>query len=366
MSSKDKKYHRYNIYTLSISIFAILIVGIFNYFINPYDVFSTQSIKYVNQIKPQKINHERFYKAIDIIKIKPKTIILGSSTAGSFEPENLGINLARPIYNLKLNGASIYEILKYLEHSYVNQSNLNTVILGLDFFAFNHNDMLVKPGFEKYRFKKTYLTKQDIFRAMFSLKVLVDSFVTLRENLILSYKTGDNLNRNKHTNKTNLKFFVQSNRYHDFALSNAEIDYFKNIVDLCQQNNLELKIFISPFHAVQSEMVYKLGLWSDFVHWKKEIVAITPVWDFSGYNSINTEPINPYMKNYTDGVHYNLAVSNLILKRIFDYQTESIPQDFGFYLTPDNFQDRLILTKKNRTYWLNHNSNVLTKWLDRY
>lgn len=108
---------------------------------------------------------------------------------------------------------------------------------------------------------------------MFSWKVLVDSLVTLRDNFLLYRQTDDNSNNNKHLSKTNLKIFVQSNRYHSFLLSKAEIDYFKDIVNFCRQNNIELKVFISPVHAVQSEMIYRLGLSSDFIQTKMGVTS---------------------------------------------------------------------------------------------
>lgn len=107
---------------------------------------------------------------------------------------------------------------------------------------------------------------------MFSWKVLVDSLVTLRDKFLLYRQTDDNLNNNKHLSKTNFKFFVQSNRYHSFLLSKAEIDYFKDIVNFCRQNNIELKVFIS-LHAVQSEMIYRLGLSSDFIQTKMGVTS---------------------------------------------------------------------------------------------
>ncbi|GFZ91240.1 hypothetical protein [Okeania sp. KiyG1] len=73
---------------------------------------------------------------------------------------------------------------------------------------------------------------------------------------------------------------------------------------MCQENNIKLILFISPSHATQWEAIRATGEWSTFEEWKREVVKITPVFDFSGYNTITTEPIHNDMENYRDNSHY--------------------------------------------------------------
>lgn len=51
----------------------------------------------------------------------------------------------------------------------------------------------------------------------------------------------------------------------------------------------------------------------------------------------------------------NPYVSNLILKRIFNYKVESIPQDFGIYLTKENLNNQMFTLKQKRYFWLQKN-----------
>ena len=97
-------------------------------------------------------------------------------------------------------------------------------------------------------------------------------------------------------------------------------------------------------------------MWSDFENWKREIVAITPVWDFSGYNSITTEPVAKGMKNYLDSSHYSSEVGNLILNRLFNYQEETVTADFGILITQENIQSHLDLILVEQTSWSDKNA----------
>lgn len=91
--------------------------------------------------------------------------------------------------------------------------------------------------------------------------------------------------------------------YHtQYKLSEDRFNDFKKIVEFCRQNNIELIVFISPSHATQWEALRVTDRWDSFEEWKRKMVAITPVWDFSGYNSVTSEPIQPIMSNYVDNL----------------------------------------------------------------
>ncbi|NES90965.1 MAG: hypothetical protein F6K13_17930, partial [Okeania sp. SIO2B9] len=74
-----KKYRRYN-WMFFLSVFLpIVTVGIFNIVVDPYDVFNTPNFLGINHSKPRKDNNDRLFKATDVIRIKPITVLMGSS-----------------------------------------------------------------------------------------------------------------------------------------------------------------------------------------------------------------------------------------------------------------------------------------------
>ncbi|MEB3342004.1 hypothetical protein [Okeania sp.] len=55
----------------------VVTVGILNIIVDPYDVFNTPNFLGINHSKPRKDNSDRLYKAIDIIRSKPVTVLMG-------------------------------------------------------------------------------------------------------------------------------------------------------------------------------------------------------------------------------------------------------------------------------------------------
>ncbi|NET72339.1 MAG: hypothetical protein F6K62_15805, partial [Sphaerospermopsis sp. SIO1G2] len=96
-----------------------------------------------------------------------------------------------------------------------------------------------------------------------------------------------------------------------------------------------------------------------FENWKKKLVELTPVWDFSGYNSITTEKLQDVMENYADSSHYTKPVGDLVLNRILGYQADQVPTDFGVLLTPENIESHLAKIRADREKWVKNNQDEL-------
>lgn len=140
--------------------------------------------------------------------------------------------------------------------------------------------------------------------------------------------------------------------YKNYHLSEEELNDFKEIIDLCKKRNITIKVFFSPVHAAHLEAIQSAGLWSSFEEWKRQVIKITPAWDFSDYSSITTEPIDNNMENFVDSVHYDPQIGNLILNRLNNYHKERVPTNFGILLTPANIESHLGKIRVQRKAWL--------------
>ena len=365
LGSKQKKFRGYNFIFFATAFIPMFSVGLFNWTIDPYDLFNTPNFLDINHEKIKKDNNDRLFKAVDITRLKPKVILMGSSrTKQGLNPEHPAIENNQFAYNLAINGPNTYEVRRYIEHAIANQPNLQQVILGIDFFMFN-SSLDNQPSFEEKRIGKKHIISSDAINALFSL----DTFNISRETMSASLKTreqnnlyGENgfmPNRNANDGGTKWRFDQSIKLYFelhsDYQFSQQYWSDFVKIVELCQENKIDLKVFISPAHATQWESIKITGKWNTFEQWKREIVKLTPVWDFSGFNSITTEAIQPKMNNYVDNSHYSPMIGNLILDRIFNDQTESIPQNFGILLTTENIEQHLTSIKSDRLLWLKNN-----------
>ena len=355
-------YRRFYYTYLTLSLLPILMIGLFNFCMDPYNIFKLVTISGINELKPQKTNHMRLFHAVELTRIKPKLIFLGTSRAQRLPTNHAATKGLGTAYGAALPGASIFEMRRYLEHAIHNQPDFKLVIIGLDFFAFG-SKVVIAPGFKDDRLGKNRLTFDDAVSIIFSTDSFKDSRVTLNKNLHYDR------NSNKISDKSRggivkisqaviSNYFTSENRYKNYILSDIHIEEYRKIVELCKRNNIRLISFISPVHATQLETIRVSRLWNTFEQWKRVIIKISPVWDFSGFNSITTEPLNNKMRNYVDPSHYNYQVGNLIFNRVFQYNETQVPYDFGIYI--DNLDTlEMHLRKTNQDYflWAKNNQN---------
>jgi hypothetical protein len=367
--SKSHNFAQFNKWLLStIAFYLFTIVGI-NGLVDPYGIYKTPNILGINHEKPEKQSNDRLVKAIDVIHYQPVTIFLGSSrTKQGLDPNHPAFSNAQPAYNLSLDGANVYEMMRYLEHTIKNQPNLKEVIVGIDFFMFN--ELLGnQPGFNENRLEKSYIIPGDIMNTLFS----VDTLEITKETILASlkepnknvsygekgffphrkYQDGGSEGRFKNAINVYYKF------HHKYEFSDKYFENLQKIVNLCREKNIKLTLFISPSHAIQWESIRATGEWQTFENWKKKLVELTPIWDFSGYNSITTEKLQDKMENYADSSHYTKPVGDLVLNRISGYQVEKVPADFGVLLTPENINSHLAKIRADREKWVKNNSEEL-------
>ncbi|MFM7406860.1 MAG: hypothetical protein ACKO3K_09410 [Cuspidothrix sp.] len=187
-SSRPNHHPQFNKWLLVTVAISILIVVSVNFLVDPYGIYKTPNFFGINHEKPQKNLNDRLFKTIDIIRIQPLTIFLGSSrTKQGLDPDHPALSNSQPAYNLAVDGANPYEMMRYLEHTIKNQPNLKEVILGIDFFMFNQL-LGNQPGFDESRLEKTYVTPADIMNSLFSVDTLDVSKKTILASLNKSDK----------------------------------------------------------------------------------------------------------------------------------------------------------------------------------
>src|SRR5262249_12981867 len=154
-----------------------------------------------------------------------------------------------------------------------------------------------------------------------------------------------------------------------------------SIVRFCREQHIDLRIFISPAHAHQLEIVAALGGWPRLERGKTDLTAILardeiehpgqqpiPLYDFSGYSSVTTERVpgpteQREMEFYWDSSHFKDEVGDWVLSRIFGVAGASGdgPADFGVRLTSANIADVLQHDRDaQQTYRRTHADDVAT------
>lgn len=373
---KNKAYTKFNLILSAVTLTPLLATGLLNLLVDPYGIIKSPMIVGLNVLKPAQDNQTRLLKSAEIIQFKPQRLILGSSTVIlGLDPknDNLQVDENLAFYNAGLTGAYISEVRKYLEHALLNQSQIDQVILGLDFFMFNKTKQgLVND--EQDLLNKTQIPLWKKLETLFSINTLEKSIETVETNLktpestpyySLGMRNEINLEQLTKTTDTAKIFQTQiqkylSGFYKNYQLSQEDLAQLKSIVDLCREKQIKLTVLISPVHVSQMEAIRQAGLWDEFEQWKEAVSQITPVWDFSDYNSITEEPFQQNMKYFHDSVHYSQETGDLILERIFSNSTKPTISNFGFLLLPNqNHQEYFKSIRERQNQWVYLNPKLV-------
>jgi hypothetical protein len=360
--------------------------GLINLVVDPFGIFRMPLWEGVNAEKSQFQKYVRMIKAHTVRVIKPQGIILGTSRSEYLDPEHPGWSMAsRPTYNLGLQSARIYEVLRYLQHAN-SQRPLRQVVLALDIFMFDPR-VRSERGFDEARLDSSHNPDinaawiNDLVMSLLSYDALVESILTVRNQYPLpavAYLPNGARHPTRIQSEIELlgghrKLFLDQispgSRRPPGRQADEPYDAFRAVLIFCRAKGIDLRILINPEHARLWESSWQNGTWGKYEDWKRHLVRILneeatqfpwaepfPLWDFSGYNSITTEQLPPLgdvkttMRWYWEGSHYKPATGDLMLDRVFGLKTARIADhaDFGDLLTSGNIEERLNLTRRLR------------------
>ena len=350
-----------------------------NALVDPYDLFDAPKIQGFNKEKAVISSKQRVFETVRVLDRHDEVVILGTSRS------DIGISPDHPIFpagktfNAAMSGQQISETRQLLEALLARQNQpLKTVIIGLDFFAFN--TFMPTP----FDFSEENFSPWRKMELLFSISTTLDAFRTvIRQNRLQIMSNGGVVHENgfrelTDTSRTSARerFLNNETGYlritynpapactwntHNSQTNHDTYDDFRRILELAHEHALELRLFISPSHARQWETLAAAGLWTNFEEWKRRLVNIQtiaakqynrpsfPLWDFSGYNSITTTPLptddTMEIKNYWESSHYRKEVGDQIINRIF-VKKNGYPSDFGIEITNINLETWLYRTRQ--------------------
>jgi hypothetical protein len=324
-------------------ILIMTITGTINYIVNPYNVFDTR-FNALFPVKTQELS-DRMSKFYIVNRVKPKTIMVGTSRIGYFQEKQLAPYVEGPVYNLSLAGSSIEEQAAYVRYM-VKHHHLKNIIWSLDFFSFNPT----KPINSSFEYKRlnNLIFWNDYTVALFTHKTLKRSFETIETNIfpdVLSSDTSEqplsseklefNINSMLHRYATEAEFLKSEDFKNPFSI-NKNIETLRNTLQYCRENNVSCTLYTSPVFYEHIYMIYGIGLGKTFEHWKKELALLQPYTDFCTINSITKKPIY-----FRDSSHATSDVGRLVFSRIFLQTKVNTENEFGTLISPKNIDTHL-------------------------
>lgn len=324
-----------------------------NYFVDPFDVHSFISINRINNAKYE--TKGRISIALKAINKKPKTIALGTSRVHPLNMELLeNFNKDDTFFNSGIPGATMDEIHAYFLHALYLQPELKQVILGVDLMAFNETR---KPqvDFDEDRLCKDHWIFKDWKNVLFTYKAIWASLITLyMSSLDKDYPIEIlRLGEEKYLQ------LMLNTEYKDYKLDKGKVQKFQNLVEICKERSIDLKIFFCPVNSLYWEFYYQNSLWPHVEELKRQLCVIHPLWDLTGFNPFTLETLETDGNLlYQECSHMTEYGGTLVLKRIFG---EPSPIDsIGYLLTPDNVESALSEILEQREAWVqaNHSQNL--------
>jgi len=351
-----------------INFIGLISVSVFNILMDPYLLF-----RLIDSEKPVHLASKAYLtKAVGIIHEKPNTILLGSSIVDNgfylpgsgkifydtyFNEKKLPLQSIikpyLPIYNAGISGGGIYEVFSYLQHAYNNNPNLKHVIIGLEWTMFttinDHNPHVPQIPV----LGKTYVPIPFYIEHFLSRTVTYDSYLTLAHNSVdvaqlentiktkfiflaaaqaeqmvkISPKAvtqgQDHIVQARDFSETSILYFslwfgaglrerLKSNGPKSLVNPDA-LDILQKIINFSKEKNIKLDIYVSPQSGLFWRAAKRFGVYPYFEQWLRELVKITPYWDFSG--SIDfSKNIEKFFDS--DALHFNQSAGEVILPAI--------------------------------------------------
>lgn len=378
----------------------LVTIGGVNWHYDPYGIYHFPEKGLVSINKPELDSHLRLHKAYSVKTVKPDSILIGTSRVlVGMDPQNSTLPIGR-WYNLGLPGASIYEVLRYIEHTNA-VSPLKTIVMDVEYGSFDpylHH----KPDFEDARlvvdrqenpnraFLKDYLTTLFSYDA---LKASLAQAANPKELLEPILNDGSRANifrkivrQGGHREPVDgiseglLRTHYQRH-LHPVNVRQKRADLYlayAQILRIAHRDRINLVMFTPPIHAIILEVRKMSGLWQDFTSWREKIVEINnsvaremrqppfPIWDFGGFNRYTEEAVPAKgelreMNWYWEIAHFRKELGDIMFKIMFTEHNEDAGQvrDFGTRLDLNTVQfTNHRLDKEEKNYSLSHRDEI--------
>ncbi len=343
------------------------VVAAFNLLVDPFGAYRLIQTPWLDAHKPLKTG--RIIKAEALRHFQPDVILLGSSKV------ELGIDPSYPawgagrIYNLGLPGAYFREMMQVLDYAVAN-GHPRHVVLFLDFFGSAENNVL-SDEFPRSRFDpdtNALAYHSENLLGLDATKRSVRSILNLEQGvkpehnfLGMRLDFPQNGMTRRQTFEKELVKTLSSPDAHNYRYDATIADRLRHAIRICAAKNIELTLVISPQHAIHSELYRALGTHQNKTRWLRDLTQaiaaegnVCTLWDFSGYNELNTEPVSAAdgeMRWYWESCHFKKELGNRVIERI---QGVNSPETVGFGVRLDstNLDNYLLQDEEARSAYV--------------
>ena len=321
-------------------VFIALLIGLFNYLMDPYGVFGDPLLdwwSYNETMNPRgaKMSYLKEHHG------EYDSYVIGSSDASAYPIEELNQYLDASFYNCFFYGTDMVDfemIANYLIENYEVKNLLMNLPIGIayeydvpeeDLTTYHLYEVDGSNGFLR-SLKYLFNTPADSWTKLTSY--WNDGYLQEPYDVFNPETGAYDKSRRDVEPIGDLASYVQKDQYSVFtafprghrgisALDEAMASVAR-IKALCEEKGIRLIVTCHPayYEAYDDYSV------EDQARFRNALAQVTEYWDFS-LSSVSYEP-----RYFYDGTHYRNAVGSMALGRIFGNEEMYIPEDFGQFV----------------------------------
>jgi hypothetical protein len=343
-----------------------LVVGV-NFVIDPLGIFHDFRIDKINKYVVINNDAGRLVNSIRLQENQYDIIVSGTSRVQSgIDPRSSAFGKAR-IYNASLGDTDADELNLQLDYIAKHQDELKHLIFGLDFHTFS-SKRTIFPDYYNSLFVEKNSYWDIVGHYIFSYRSLGDIYLTVQANQKDSLKKywidGHNHVLSKggfHKSMENiLNYYMGKERmFGCFTYDFQRVLDLEKSLNALLRKGIKVSMFISPQHAKNLMMLENVGLFSSYYDWMRDITSMVArldriykdkitLWNFSGFNSITTEPISDEkddMKFYIETSHFKTNVGNYLMQTILE--NREVIEGFGHVIDQSSIEQEITWMKSD-------------------
>jgi hypothetical protein len=382
---------RHLVYTAGLITFLALCVALVNFRVDPLLLYYHRHGGEEVLSRVEQFPNMRLYKPYHVARIKPHTVIIGTSRSGTIRPPKHG-EVDGSAYNLSMPGLTMHEMFGMVRHAHA-QEPLRRLIIGLDYLALVSTTPLSRPGYEESRLSGASNRTHSIallLRRIGDTRETLLSFDMLRQSL-RAIRRPDNLPRlyfaDGSWRQLGMRLSGNAGYIYNarFGLNLSNLEHFRTrenilileqLLDFCYRNNIETTLFFTPVHTFFVDIWHRLGkesLWreahSEVLRANRQAARRSgrkpfEVLGFQTEAEVVAEPIYPTGKAsdswLSDGLHFGDKLAVKIIESVL-----LSPRMFGESLDERSLNPYLERTDVIRRDFLRANQKQVTALYDK-
>jgi len=324
------------------------LVGIsLNLIVDPFHVFGSNWLPYQVQ------QNERFLK-VEFLKRghdRFNGYLIGSSRIGTTEPRAIEKYLpdAR-LYNLTVQGATLLDdlvLVRYLlkqgyafRYAYV-QIDIDRILQDYDYpkslLLYRKHPATIGESFWQFYgdYALAFPVQEMVRKIQWNVRQHADHVVLDVAGTGRWYRSEKDLAVVADPRRyalAEMSFHKEVHRVIGDKSLASNIAALRDLVTLCDQYGVQLKVLIAPNHrAVLDSYVVE-----DYLRAVRALAGVTEIWDFGAYNSVTLDD-----SQYYESSHYLPRVGEFMAARVYGDLNAKVPSDFGVLVTQENLSQHL-------------------------